>query len=457
MAQLKDSLITGDLRVTGTIYGKATNAVLADEAIAVRDKGNGTLTYLNYGAAGMSTTSWVGSWDGYTLKAISPANLKTTMALNNVENTKLSTWTGSSNITTIGTLSSGTVPWARLSGVPSSFTPASHTHYLLATEGDNRTTATTPNNYTNQLIFRGLKTNANFGTPSSDTYSYVVGLRGWTDSSGGDSHELAFNNSGIYWRHGATTTWSTWDKIATKSELNTLVAATDAMVFKGTLGTGGTITALPNSHTRGDTYRVITAGTYAGVVCEVGDLIMCINSGTAAANADWTVAQTNLDGAVIGPASATNGNFVLFDGTTGKLLKNSSYSPSSFATSGHTHTISIAADSGTNALTLAHGTKYKLTAGGSSFIFTMPASGNTDTKQNIVLDDDVKAYITGVTTTPTETAQALTGVADTGVYLTTQPGEINASIYSIDENAQIYYDPENEAIGFAFLGELIVS
>lgn len=124
MAQLKDSLITGDLRVTGTIYGKATNAVLADEATAVRDKGNGTLTYLNYGASGMSTTSWVGSWDGYTLKAISPANLKTTMSLNNVENTKLSTWAGSSNITTIGTLSSGTVPWARLSNVPSASTSA---------------------------------------------------------------------------------------------------------------------------------------------------------------------------------------------------------------------------------------------------------------------------------------------------------------------------------------------
>ena len=43
----------------------------------------------------------------------------------------------------------------------------------------------------------------------------------------------------------------------------------------------------------------------------------------------------------------------------------------------HTHTLTIAADSGTNALTLAYGTKYKLTAGGKEFIFTMPASDNT--------------------------------------------------------------------------------
>lgn len=50
------------------------------------------------------------------------------VGLSNVENTKLSTWAGSSNITTIGTLSSGTVPWARLSNIPTAFTPAAHTH-----------------------------------------------------------------------------------------------------------------------------------------------------------------------------------------------------------------------------------------------------------------------------------------------------------------------------------------
>ena len=59
---------------------------------------------------------------------------KSDVGLGNVENTALSTWTGSSNITTIGTLSSGTVPWARLSNVPSSFTPSAHTHYWASIE-----------------------------------------------------------------------------------------------------------------------------------------------------------------------------------------------------------------------------------------------------------------------------------------------------------------------------------
>jgi hypothetical protein len=47
----------------------------------------------------------------------------------------------------------------------------------------------------------------------------------------------------------------------------------------------------------------------------------------------------------------------------------------------HTHTTTIAAgtSSDTNQLTLAFGTKYKLTAGGTNFIFTTPSNPNTDT------------------------------------------------------------------------------
>ena len=43
----------------------------------------------------------------------------------------------------------------------------------------------------------------------------------------------------------------------------------------------------------------------------------------------------------------------------------------------HSHGISIKTSTGTNKLTLAHGTKYELTAGGQSFIFTTPSDNNT--------------------------------------------------------------------------------
>lgn len=114
---------------------------------------------------------------------------------------------------------------------------------------------------------------------------------------------------------------------AVKNYVDSLLGATDAMVFKGTIGSGGTVTSLPTTHSAGWTYRVITAGTYAGQVCEVGDLIIAVvdRSGTGNLNSDWTVAQNNLDGAVIGPASATSDGFVLFDGTTGKLIKDGGF------------------------------------------------------------------------------------------------------------------------------------
>ena len=54
-----------------------------------------------------------------------------------------------------------------------------------------------------------------------------------------------------------------------------------------------------------------------------------------------------------------------------------SYSDVGAASSGHTHPVSIATSSGTSALALAANTKYSLSAGGSTFIFTTPADTNT--------------------------------------------------------------------------------
>lgn len=111
-----------------------------------------------------------------------------------------------------------------------------------------------------------------------------------------------------------------------KSYADSILSANDAMVFKGTIGTGGTITVLPTSgYSAGWTYKVITAGTYAGQKCEIGDMIVAVKDFvTTTANSDWTVIQTNIDGAVIGPTSSTSGNVALFDDSIGKVIKNSS-------------------------------------------------------------------------------------------------------------------------------------
>lgn len=82
-------------------------------------------------------------------------------------------------------------------------------------------------------------------------------------------------------------------EILTSSDIETIInnhySPSNAMVFKGTLGTGGTVTALPNNHTEGWLYKVITAGTYAGQSCEENNLIICTQTRTTANNADWMI------------------------------------------------------------------------------------------------------------------------------------------------------------------------
>lgn len=108
---------------------------------------------------------------------------------------------------------------------------------------------------------------------------------------------------------GTDTSNRVWQAKILHDYIATVVGGVDAMRFKGTIGTGGDITELPTTNVRvGDTYRVITAGTYAGHVCEVGDLIIA-----TATTPTWTVAQTNIEGAITtSDAADTN---PIMDGT----------------------------------------------------------------------------------------------------------------------------------------------
>ena len=145
-----------------------------------------------------------------------------------------------------------------------------------------------------------------------------------------------------YWRvTGNTLTKTIKDYVA--SVASGSLSGIDCMTFKGTMGTTGTIANIPTgdasatptsqAYKAGDTYKIITAGTYAGQVCEVGDLIIAIadsSQGQTTANSNhWTVVQTNLDGAVTGPTPVSgetlNNKVAVFDGETGRIIKNSGY------------------------------------------------------------------------------------------------------------------------------------
>lgn len=100
------------------------------------------------------------------------------------------------------------------------------------------------------------------------------------------------------------------------------IAANDAMVFKGTLAAGATLPAAD----RGHTYRASSSGTISTLKVEIGDMLICMTDETVANTpANWTVIQTNIDGAVVGPSSSVANRVAIFDGTTGKIIKDSGY------------------------------------------------------------------------------------------------------------------------------------
>ena len=108
---------------------------------------------------------------------------------------------------------------------------------------------------------------------------------------------------------------------ATKQYVDRLVAGINDF----TVGVVSSTSPLPTTGYKvGQTFRVAEAGTYAGVSCEAGDLIIVISDfADAAKDSDFLVVQANINGAVTGPDASTDANIVVFDGITGRKIKDS--------------------------------------------------------------------------------------------------------------------------------------
>ena len=179
--------------------------------------------------------------------------------------------------------------------------------------------------------------------------------------------------------------------------INSKLASNDAMLFKGTLGTGGTITTVPtNGYQAGWTYRVITAGEYAGQQCEVGDLLIAITDGPATGssvtNAHWTVAQTNIDGALFQGTTYTSGQ-LLVAGNSGAV-----------STSGYTLEAPTAAG---DILYASSTTAYsRLAKGSSGQVLTINSSGLPSWANNA---STTNLYVTSSTGTANTTSALTNG------------------------------------------------
>ena len=135
-----------------------------------------------------------------------------------------------------------------------------------------------------------------------ENYNYGVFTKsGWQKLT---SEYLPIDDNNINTTH----LWSS-DKISkfVETTFADKLKANDAMQFKGVLDsesdgqTEGILKDLPiKDYEAGFTYRVAKAGTYAGILCEEGDIIIAVKDGSASniavVNSDWSVIQTNIKG-----------------------------------------------------------------------------------------------------------------------------------------------------------------
>lgn len=206
-------------------------------------------------------------------------------------------------------------------------------------------------------------------------------------------------------------------------ELTNLLAANDAMVFKGTIGNiedNPTVTTLPNVHESGWSYKVVTAGIYADETCEVGDMIICIKDRNSANNADWAIVQTNIDGAVIGPTGSVIGHVPIFNSSNGKSIEDSSYTIATSVPSGAVFT----------------DTTYAFLGGDGSFSVT-PSNGSTETISIGKPPIAIKAETVDVTDTTPTSAKSYYPVYVTG-RSNDQILRANADLYYYDAGTYSY-------------------
>ena len=84
----------------------------------------------------------------------------------------------------------------------------------LSSWGDTRNVETKPSDYSEMFKPVGLKTPAASKITTGSSFATLVGIRGWSDSSAGKAHELAFDGGGKLLHRVGLTSWEGWREIA---------------------------------------------------------------------------------------------------------------------------------------------------------------------------------------------------------------------------------------------------
>ena len=214
-------------------------------------------------------------------------------------------------------------------------------------------------------------------------------------------------------------TWATPAYIANTDEQLKVAEVTSATQYYPLVGTG-TAAATRQYDTTGFKYKG-TNGTTSAVGSAILELGNSTASGTtnnkqgqlimygsntkkatitlAAPSADITLALPTSGGTLALTSQIPTVSYPVTSVNSKTGAVSLTYSDVGAAASGHTHTTSIAESTGTNQITLGYGKKYSLTAGGTSYIFTMPSADDTNTWRKVQLDGTDKLG-TGTSTNP---------------------------------------------------------
>lgn len=263
-------------------------------------------------------------------------------------------------------------------------------------------------------------------------------------------------NATEYKFESGTATLPVYTKTEVDGKIDEYFKAADAMVYKGTVSD---TVALPTANVqRGWTYKVAKAGTYAGTVCKVGDLIIAKVDAATATDATWDVVPSGDEQVITGAVSNTG--ITISDGAgvlAGITLANGDCTTVAGTTSGKVTTIKVNHNQVTGTL-----------AAGSTVDVTQAAKGTADFSAITGITRDAYGHVTGTTVkklhvVDTDTHNDVTAVkveathTDSGATLSTTvctqdtPNGVKANLAITSDNLTITNGTANGATAAAGL------